>query len=99
MRNLPHHIWHAPRNAIALLLRGYQRTLSLDHGPMRHLYGYGYCRHSPTCSQYAIDMVTEHGATLGTIYALKRVLTCHPWRKPDDKKILETVERHFPRKR
>lgn len=98
MRNALRHLWHLPRNAIVAVVRAYQQTLSLDHGPLRHLYAYGYCRHSPTCSQYAIDAVLAHGAAWGSVLALRRVLTCHPWRKPDQKKILETVERHFPKK-
>ena len=98
MRNLPRNIWHLPRNTIVLLMRGYQQTLSPDHGPLRHLYGFGYCRHSPTCSQFAINAVLEHGASWGSILAIRRVLTCHPWRTPDQKKILETIERHFPKK-
>jgi putative membrane protein insertion efficiency factor len=98
MRNLPRHIWHLPRNTIVSVVRAYQWTLSPDHGPLRHLYTFGYCRHTPTCSQYAIDAVLEHGAAWGTVLATRRLLTCHPWRKPDDRKILETVDRHFPTK-
>ncbi len=93
MRNTLRHIWHLPRNAIAVLLRGYQQTLSPDHGPLRHLYDVGYCRHSPTCSQFAINAVLEHGATWGSLLALRRVLTCHPWRKPDERRILEAFKR------
>lgn len=98
MRNTLEHLWHLPRNTIVLLLRGYQATLSPDHGPLRHLHDYGYCRHSPTCSQYAIEQVARRGAIVGTILGLGRVLTCHPWRKPSEKKVLETIERHFPKK-
>jgi putative membrane protein insertion efficiency factor len=98
MRNALRHLWHLPRNAIVATVRAYQRTLSLDHGPLRHHYPYGYCRHSPTCSQYAIDAVLAHGAAWGSILAMRRILTCHPWRKPDQKKVLETIERHFPKK-
>ncbi len=98
MRNLPRNIWHLPRNTIVLLIRGYQRTLSLDHGPLKHLYGYGVCIHTPTCSQYAMNMVLEHGAIWGTILAVRRVLTCHPWGKPSDEKVLKTIDQHFPKK-
>ena len=89
MRNLLGHIFRLPRNLIVLTLRGYQSTLSPDHGPLRHLYTYGYCRHSPTCSQYAIDVVQKRGAVIGSLLAFKRVLSCHPWTKLSDEKIRE----------
>ncbi len=98
MRNTLTRLWHLPRNTIILLIRGYQRTLSPDHGPLNPLFPYGYCRHSPTCSRHAIEQLTKRGAVVGMLLVLKRVLTCHPWRKPDQRKILETIERHFPKK-
>jgi len=42
------HVWLLPRHAMILGLRIYQLTLSPDHGPLKHLYTYGYCRHPPT---------------------------------------------------
>lgn len=89
MRNLLHNIWHLPRNLIVVGLRVYQLTFSPDYGPLRHLYTYGYCRHSPSCSMYAIDMVKRRGALIGGLLAAKRVLTCHPWAKLSDAKMQE----------
>ncbi|HTX21300.1 MAG TPA: membrane protein insertion efficiency factor YidD [Candidatus Aquilonibacter sp.] len=37
------------------------------------------CRFTPTCSQYAMDAIREHGAVTGTILAAKRICRCHPW--------------------
>ena len=37
------------------------------------------CKYHPTCSQYAIDALHEHGATRGTVLAAWRVLRCNPW--------------------
>ena len=39
----------------------------------------GSCKYHPTCSQYAIDALHEHGATRGTVLAAWRVLRCNPW--------------------
>ena len=36
------------------------------------------CRYLPTCSEYFIDCLKEHGAFKGTIKGSKRILSCHP---------------------
>lgn len=95
-RNLLRHILRLPRNAIASLITLYQRTLSPDHGPLRHLFPYGYCRHSPTCSQYAKDQILTRGAVVGSFFSLKRLLTCHPWKKLSDAKLRELAARAHP---
>ncbi len=37
------------------------------------------CRHTPTCSQYAIEAVMVHGIFKGTLLAIWRILRCNPW--------------------
>lgn len=37
------------------------------------------CRFYPTCSAYAVDAVTKHGAIKGLYLAVKRVLRCNPF--------------------
>ena len=39
------------------------------------------CRFTPTCSEYAIEVIKEHGPFKGTMMAIKRVSKCHPWHK------------------
>ena len=36
------------------------------------------CRYLPTCSEYFIDCLNEHGVLKGSIYGLKRITKCHP---------------------
>lgn len=36
------------------------------------------CRYLPTCSEYFIDCLQEHGALKGSIKGSKRILSCHP---------------------
>ena len=36
------------------------------------------CRFTPTCSEYAIEAITIHGAIKGSFLSLKRILRCHP---------------------
>lgn len=57
--------------AIMASITGYQRFLSpLKSQPT--------CRFYPTCSQYALDAVREHGALVGSWLAVKRISKCHP---------------------
>ncbi len=37
------------------------------------------CRFYPSCSQYALEAVTKHGAGRGLALAARRFLRCHPW--------------------
>ncbi|MBJ2121784.1 membrane protein insertion efficiency factor YidD [Arthrobacter sp. MSA 4-2] len=61
----------APRGLLILLLKVYRRIVSPLYGPV--------CRFYPSCSAYALEAVTVHGALRGSTLAVKRVLRCHPW--------------------
>ena len=78
-----------PRTLLTGAITLYQRTLSPDHGPLRHLWRYGYCRHEPTCSEYGKLVIMERGVVGGGILTVRRLLTCHPWRKPDRERIMQ----------
>lgn len=49
----------------------YQQYIS----PLKH----PSCRFYPTCSQYAIDAISQYGVIKGTSAALKRIIKCHPF--------------------
>jgi putative membrane protein insertion efficiency factor len=53
----------------------YRRWLS----PAIHVLSPWGCRYRPTCSEYAIEAVTLHGAARGGWMALRRLLRCHPF--------------------
>lgn len=53
------------------LLRAYRALIS-------PLYG-NVCKFHPTCSAYALEAVTVHGAWKGTGLAARRLARCHPW--------------------
>ena len=37
------------------------------------------CRFLPSCSEYAIGAIDQHGAGRGSLLAARRLLRCHPW--------------------
>jgi len=53
----------------------YRRWLS----PALHAMGSGGCRYLPTCSEYAATAIAIHGPLRGTLFALGRLLRCHPF--------------------
>lgn len=54
-----------------LAIRGYQLTLSPFIG--------GHCRFEPTCSCYAREAITVHGAARGSLLTVWRLLRCQPF--------------------
>jgi uncharacterized protein len=36
------------------------------------------CRFTPTCSEYAAEAIARHGALVGMLLGLWRLLRCHP---------------------
>jgi putative membrane protein insertion efficiency factor len=37
------------------------------------------CRFVPTCSEYACEAISRHGALRGSAMGLRRILRCHPF--------------------
>jgi hypothetical protein len=57
--------------AVVFLIRLYRHMVS----PLRP----ATCRFVPTCSQYAVDALTEYGLIRGTWLAVTRLAKCGPW--------------------
>jgi putative membrane protein insertion efficiency factor len=60
-----------PRRALATMIRGYQLVVSPMLPPS--------CRFTPSCSQYALEAVTRHGAVRGAWLTMRRLTRCHPF--------------------
>ncbi|MEO1583256.1 MAG: membrane protein insertion efficiency factor YidD [Planctomycetota bacterium] len=67
--------WPARLASVALIgcVKLYQMTLSPIVG--------GQCRFRPTCSQYAIEAIREHGPIRGVRLAASRIARCQPLAK------------------
>jgi putative membrane protein insertion efficiency factor len=37
------------------------------------------CRFVPSCSNYALDALEQHGAVRGSALTVRRLFRCHPW--------------------
>ena len=59
------------KKIIILIIKAYQITLSPLLG--------SNCRFHPTCSEYTIQAVKEHGVYRGLILGVKRISKCHPF--------------------
>lgn len=59
------------KRCLIWVLRGYRALISPLYGDV--------CRYYPSCSAYALEAVTAHGAGRGTLLAVRRLGRCHPW--------------------
>lgn len=57
------------KKSLIFLIRVYQRI----PGPWHN-----YCRHIPTCSNYAIEAINQYGSIKGSYLSIKRILRCNP---------------------
>lgn len=57
-----------------VVVRAYQLALSSFAG--------GACRFHPSCSEYAIGALEEHGLLRGAWLACRRIARCHPLARP-----------------
>jgi uncharacterized protein len=59
--------------AVIFVIQLYRHTVS----PLR----LPTCRFTPTCSQYAVEALSEYGVIKGGWLAVVRLLKCGPWHK------------------
>ncbi|MBI4050683.1 MAG: membrane protein insertion efficiency factor YidD [Candidatus Doudnabacteria bacterium] len=70
-------------SVLVKLIEIYQAILSPDHsfwGKVR--FPYGYCRYSPTCSEFVKEAMKKHGFFRGMARGFARILRCNPFAAP-----------------
>lgn len=67
------------KKIILLLIKAYQKTLSLDHGVLGVILGERWCRFYPSCSEYSYQAIDRFGIMRGIPLSFKRIIRCHPW--------------------
>jgi uncharacterized protein len=72
-------VLNIPRRFGQALIVLYQKTLSLDHGPLARFVPYRTCKFHPTCSEYGYEAVGKFGLIKGSWLTFKRILRCNPW--------------------
>ena len=61
------------KRLLVLLIKIYKTVIS----PIMNLMG-ARCRFYPSCSNYAVESINEHGVVIGIWLTIKRVSRCHP---------------------
>lgn len=70
-----------PRYVVIACIRFYQKTFSLDHGLMKNMFPHGFCRFTPTCSEYGVEAIKKYGVVRGGFKTMGRIMRCNPWSK------------------
>ena len=60
------------KNLLIKLIKKYQETPLKTHSN---------CKYIPTCSNYAIQVINDYGAFIGSLLAIKRIIKCNPFSK------------------
>ncbi len=68
------------KRVILWIIKGYQKTLSLDHGILGKIFpNLRGCKFTPTCSEYTYESIDKYGVFKGGAMGFKRVVRCNPW--------------------
>ena len=79
------------RKLLIMPIRFYQYAISPFMAP--------HCRYYPTCSEYTVQAISQHGALRGSWMGLRRILRCHPWAEGGYDPVPEKTPHHDLRKK
>jgi uncharacterized protein len=70
-----------PRKIVVFFIKTYQKTFSPDHGILKGFFPRGYCRFTPSCSQYGVEAIEKYGVIKGGLMTSWRIIRCNPFNK------------------
>jgi uncharacterized protein len=82
----------AARSPLARLLLGALTAYRTVISPLRP----PACRFTPSCSAYAAEAITVHGAGRGSYLAMRRLLRCHPFHRGGHDPVPARVDKQGP---
>jgi len=82
------------KKVILKLIKIYQRIFSPDHGLFKEAFPFGFCRFTPTCSEYTYQSVERFGLLKGGSLGFWRILRCNPFSRGG----LDPVPKRLPKR-
>lgn len=59
-------------------IRIYQKFFSFDHSFWAQPEKFRLCIYQPSCSEYTYQAIDRFGVIKGSVYGVKRILSCNP---------------------
>lgn len=78
LKSIVRALLHIPQQLALLIIQLYQKTVSPDHGFFRNLFPGGFCRFTPSCSEYSRQAIVRYGFLRGGLKSVVRILRCNP---------------------
>ena len=81
------------KKIILKLIKLYQKSFSPDHGWAKEAFPFGFCRFTPTCSEYSYEAVERFGVIKGLSLGFWRIIRCNPFSKGGTDKLSENLNK------
>lgn len=69
------------KNLSLKFIEFYQSHISPDHSPLKKYYPHGFCKFSPSCSEYTKISIEKYGVIKWWRKWIWRIIRCNPFTK------------------
>jgi putative membrane protein insertion efficiency factor len=77
------------------IIKFYQRIISPDHGFLKKVYPFGFCRFNPTCSEYAYESIERFGFIKGISLGFWRIVRCNPFSRGGSDPVPQKIKKNY----